>query len=144
MRDLRRLKRLTHLKTRLRDAVRANLAQADQALQQSQQLEADAERVYAEAISETTQAGETPAHTLWARAERATRGQLDVRQAAAVVVTRVEAREGVQAELREAQREMKAMELLTQRERLARRIRREQAEQLITDEVVASKRSRST
>lgn len=117
MRDLRRLKRLTQLKTRLRDAVRANLAHADHLLHQSQALEAEAERVYEEAVTETTRTGEVEAYTLFGRAERAIRGKQDIRDAAKVVETRVEAREVAQGELREAHREMKAMELLTQRER---------------------------
>ncbi len=143
MRDLRRLKRLTQLKTRLRDAVRSSLAQADQLLQQSEELEAEAERVYEDAITQATAHGEVAAHLLSGRAENATRGQRDVREAAALVETRTEEREQVQVELREAHREVKAMGLLTQRERAARRDKREKLEQEVTDEVVASKRARS-
>lgn len=142
MRDLRRLKRLTQLKTRLRDAVRANLAQADVLLHESQALEADATRGYDAAVTETTQKGETPIHVFFARADRAQRGKLDIQRAAAVVTERTEAREQVQTELREAHREMKAMELLTSRERAARRLKREQAEQVVTEEVTASKHAR--
>lgn len=143
MRDLRRLKRLTQLKTRLRDAVRSSLAQADQLLQQSEALEAEAERVYEDAVAQTTAHGEMPAHQLLGHAENATRGQRDVNDAAQVVETRTQEREQVQAELREAHREVKAMDLLTQRERAARRDKREKLEQDVTDEVVASKRARS-
>lgn len=142
MRDLRRLKRLTQLKTRLRDAVRANFATADHLLQQSREAEDEAQRVYAEAADETVHVGETPAYQLAGNAERATRGQLDVREAARVVALDTEAREHAQHELREAHREVKAMELLTQRERLVRRVKREQAEQAVTEEVTASKRMR--
>lgn len=141
MRDLRRLKRLTQLKTRLRDAVRANLAQADHLLDRAQQLEAEAERVLEEAVAETTQGGEVAAHILYGRAERATRGKVDVGLAAEQVNECVDLREHVQGELREAHREMKAMDLLTQRERAARQTRRDLAEQAVTEEVTASKRA---
>jgi flagellar export protein FliJ len=143
MRDLRRLKRLTQLKTRLRDAVRAHLAQADHLLQESEALEAEAERVYEDAITQATQPGEVPAHVLFGHAERAQRGKRDVNDAHQVVEQRQQAREEVQAELREAHREVKAMDLLTQRERAARRFKREQMEQTVADEVTASKRARS-
>jgi len=141
MRDLRRLKRLTQLKTRLRDAVRANLAQADHLLDRAQELEAEAERVLEAAIAETTQGGEVAAHVLYGRAERATRGKLDVGMASQQVHECVDVRENVQGELREAHREMKAMELLTQRERVARQARRDLAEQAVTEEVTANKRT---
>jgi hypothetical protein len=144
VRDLRRLKRLTQLNTRLRDAVRANFADADEQLRQSEAAQDTAVSVYEAAIAETTHAGEIAAYQLLGNAERATRGQLDVRDAAQVVAERAETREVVQGELREAHREMKAMELLTQRERNARQNKRDQAEQAVTEEVVASKRARST
>jgi hypothetical protein len=78
---------------------------------------------------------------LYGRAERATRGKLDVGMASQQVHECVDVRENVQGELREAHREMKAMELLTQRERVARQARRDLAEQAVTEEVTASKRT---